>query len=84
MIEKKSIREYLAPGSTGMISGELVVSKAFKNDADTCQYTCAKCAILKLGICFDKATKKRKKTCPACFGNDVENLSRKPLFFKEV
>lgn len=81
MIEQKSTREYLKLESTGIIAGELVFAKTFNGDAKSCQLSCKQCVFYAKNVCFDKRTKKRLNTAPACFGNDPENKSKKPLYY---
>ena len=88
-------RQYIAPESTTIIdgvetiepamsrkiNGVEVIAKEFGDKLNFQNTSWTNWEISKQNICFDKSTKKRLSTCPACFGNDPENLSNKPLYY---
>ena len=91
-------RQYIAPESTSIIDGVKytepamprkingveVIAKEFGDKLNFQNTSCTNCEISKQNICFDKATKKSLPTRPACFGNDPENLSNKPLYYTKL
>lgn len=74
-------KQYIAPGEIGRINGVTVLAKEVLSEMNEKICSCVNCAILNQQICFSKATKKLLPTRPACFGNDKENLSNKPLYY---
>ena len=74
-------KQYIAPGEIRKINGVEVRSKKVFIEMDEARCPCALCIIEKQGICFDPKTKHSLPTRPACFGNDTENLSNKPLYY---
>lgn len=78
------------------IEGKIIEIKALSLQnriVDTKQNICGNCALEKYKICFEyKAMPKTKTqasfvkiihldTRPACFGNDPDNLSKKPMYY---
>ena len=76
-------RIYIAPGSLGVIDGIEVESRVLTILPTGSTSSCKYCAVRDLGICFNNEDK-RESSAPACFGNDPENLSKKPLFYKAI
>ena len=74
-------RQYIAPGEVRKINGVEVTAKEVFSEMDLKICPCVNCAILDQRICFCEWTKKSLPTRPACFGNDLENLSNKSLYY---
>jgi len=74
----KQKRTYLPPNECTRIFGVYVICKEIKLKNDTLPNPCYFCCLERLKICENKFSDTR----PACFGNDPENLSKKPLFYK--
>ena len=74
-------KQYIAPGEVRKINGVEARAKKVFIGMDEVRRPCTLCIIEKQGICFDSETKKSLLTRPACFGNDVENLSNKSLYY---
>lgn len=74
-------KQYIAPGEAGEINGVkvLAVNIPIKFNELTCP--CLGCIISQEKICFSRKDKKSLDTRPACFGNDKDNKSRKPLYY---
>jgi len=73
-------REYLAPGSIGLIKGMRVMAKEILPGSNEIACPCLRCVFVNLEICKNKLDVFR----PACFGNDRENLSNKSLIYQRV
>ena len=76
-------RIYIAPDRLGVVNGVEVESKVLTSMPTGSTSSCKYCAVRDLKMCFDKFGK-QKDSRPACFGNDPENLSKKPLFYKAI
>ena len=77
-MNKTKKRIYIAPGTTSRIFGGVIIAKEIILKNDTLLNPCYFCYLERLKICENKFSETR----PACFGNDPENLSKKPLFYK--
>ena len=74
-------KQYVAPGEVRKINGVEVLATEVFSEMNEKRCPCANCAILDQKICFSQVDKKSLPTRPACFGNDTENLSNKPLYY---
>ena len=74
-------RTYIKPLYKGVIFGIAVrcVEVEIKNKG--CINPCLKCVAEGLKMCIED---KSLDTRPACFSNDPENLSKKPLYYIEA
>ena len=78
------IKQYIAPGEVRKINGVKARAKKVFIGMDDVRRPCTLCIIEKQSICFDPETKHSLPTRPACFGNDPENLSNKPLYYTKL
>jgi len=74
-------KQYIAPGEIRKINGVEVTAKEVFSEMDLKICPCVNCVILDQQICFSRIDKHSLPTRPACFGNDTENLSNKPLYY---
>ena len=79
----KESKTYIHPFTTGRIQGIKVLSVQIDVTKNIDINPCLKCVIEPMQICFCKDGKKRLETCPACFSNDPENKSKKPIYFSK-
>ena len=77
-------KQYIAPGEVRKINGVEARAKKVFIGMDDVRRPCTLCIIEKQGICFNPETKNSLPTRPACFGNDPENLSNKPLYYTKL
>ena len=77
-------KQYIAPGEIRKINGVEVIAKEFGLYTNWLERSCSNCEIKKQNICFDPKTKKSLPSRPACFGNDPENTSNKPIYYSKL
>lgn len=77
-------KQYIAPNELGRIDGIAVVANLFTKSVEDLQSGCEDCVIQTSHICFSRIDRKSIETRPACFGNDKENLSKQPIFYRKA